>query len=470
MLSRKTLGVAGAAILGSMALLVTNTANATINLEDGMGTVKYAKETLVTELMRDGVKYYVVTNGSNAIDMTGELGFDPGSTDIFVRFDLTNMVFAGAASLGDASLTGATTAHVAGGAVTASKNDNWVVFRANSPTVDDEVVTLAPTALGVMPDQPGSVKIRVYLEVTDALAGNDDDFRMKEVMNAVSVTSGVKATVEAGMNVADVAENFEKFVTGITVGDTTVGEVGTLTIAPAANTLNAADSAQVTAVNVYADTGTSITVTGDFSSAAGQHHQSGDSCVTAADAGGADNLGPNTTGMATLTLATAVAAGGTSVCLLETEDKQIPATPYMVTVKFAKAAPTNPFGAPDFMDELGRFTRNGTTVQIPYMTTYAGYNQRIVLSNRGTTDATYVISFRPEMGVTAMAKDMATGTLMAGSTVTYKSTDLVMLEGGARTAATINLVAEPQNIDVTTVTVNMETRGTDTVVHHSGMM
>ena len=466
MLSRKTLGVAGAAMLGAVAFLGTNTASAVINLEDGMGTVKYAKETLTTggELARDGVKYYTVTGGA-PINMSGELGFDPGGTDLFVRFDLMNMVFGTA--LGDDSLSGATTSHVAGGAVTGSKNDNWVVFRANTPTEADEVVTLAPVTLGVMPDQPGSATMRVYLQVTDALAGNDDYFRMKEVPNAVSVTSGVKVTVTKGTDVADVAESFEKFVDN-TATPAGVGRVGTITITPAAGTLDAADSTQVVATEVYLAAGTMITVTGDFSDAVGQHYTSTDRCVTAR----ADDTNDldSTTGMGMLAVTAAESApGGASVCLLEADDKQIPAAPYMVTVKFAKVAAANAFGAPEFMDELGRFRRNGTTAHIPYMTTYDGYNQRLVLSNRGTTDATYEIEFRPEEGVMATAMDMAMGTLMAGTTVTMKATDLVMLEGGSRTAATINLVAEPENIDVTSVTVNLETRGTDTVVHHSGM-
>ena len=77
--------------------------------------------------------------------------------------------------------------------------------------------------------------------------------------------------------------------------------------------------------------------------------------------------------------------------------------------------------------------------------------------------------FRPEMGVTATAGDMATGTLMPMSTVTLRAMDVVMLEGGSRTAATVTMVAAQEMIDVTSVTVNRETRGTDTVVHHSGM-
>ena len=465
MLSRKTLGVAGAAMLGAIAFLGTNSASATINLEDGMGKVKYAQETLTTagEIMRDGVKYYTVTNGSDALDMSGKLGFDSGTTALFVRFDLMNMVFATTA-LGDASLTGATTSRVAGGVVTGTKNDSWAVFRVTEPTVADEVVTLEPTALGVMVDQPGSAKISVYLEITDALAGNDDYFRMKEVSSAVSVTSGVKVTVTKGMDVADVAESFEMFVPRTSSVADGVGIVGTIAIAHDTSVLNAADSAALAAdATVYADTDTTITVMADFSDAVGQHHASADGCATAG--GDLDS----TTGMVMLTLSEAQAPAGASVCLEEEEDMEIPSDPYMVTVKFAKAAAANAMAAPEFMGELGRFPRNGTTVHIPYMTTYEGYNQRLVLSNRGTMDAAYEIEFRPEDGVTATGTDMAMGTLMGGSTVTMKATDLVMLEGGSRTAATISLVAEPMNIDVTSVIVNKESQDTDTVVHHSGM-
>ena len=116
---------------------------------------------------------------------------------------------------------------------------------------------------------------------------------------------------------------------------------------------------------------------------------------------------------------------------------------------------------------LGMITRNGTTVHIPYMTTYEGYNQRLVLSNRGSADAAYEIEFRPEEGTTATPMEMATGTLMGNTTVTMKATDLVMLEDGSRTAATIILEAQPTNIDVTSVIVNKASQDTDTVVHHS---
>ena len=68
MLSRKPLGVIGAAMLGIMALLMTNAANAVIGLDgDDTGGVIFAQETITSSLEgRDGTTYYVVKGGTGA--------------------------------------------------------------------------------------------------------------------------------------------------------------------------------------------------------------------------------------------------------------------------------------------------------------------------------------------------------------------------------------------------------------------
>ena len=66
-----------------------------------------------------------------------------------------------------------------------------------------------------------------------------------------------------------------------------------------------------------------------------------------------------------------------------------------------------------------------------------------------------------------MTEDME---LNAGQTLTMRSADVVELTGGSRTAATVMIEARPENIDVTSVTVNKESQDSDTVVHHSMSM
>ena len=112
---------------------------------------------------------------------------------------------------------------------------------------------------------------------------------------------------------------------------------------------------------------------------------------------------------------------------------------------------------------MGRITRDGTTVHIPYLTTWEDYNQRIVVSNRGTNPAPYWITFRPEDGVTSTEGMYATGTLDGGSTIVLKATDVVTLEGGTRTAATFVAESPSSQIDVATIMVNLMNGSTDTV-------
>ena len=78
MLSRKTLGVAGAAMLGTLALMATNVANAVIVAggDETHTAVKIAKESFDSTLplnhphQRLEVKYYLVgTNAQNALDL-----------------------------------------------------------------------------------------------------------------------------------------------------------------------------------------------------------------------------------------------------------------------------------------------------------------------------------------------------------------------------------------------------------------
>jgi hypothetical protein len=106
---------------------------------------------------------------------------------------------------------------------------------------------------------------------------------------------------------------------------------------------------------------------------------------------------------------------------------------------------------------LASITRNGATAQVPYLTTNAGLNQKLILVNRGSNDTTYSITFTPEAGVTATAGTKATGTLVKGKTVVLKASDVVTLTGGTRTAATIVALSPAGNIDAATQTVVTDT-------------
>ena len=128
------------------------------------------------------------------------------------------------------------------------------------------------------------------------------------------------------------------------------------------------------------------------------------------------------------------------------------------------------FGPSGGTYELGSIKRNGTTVYIPFLSSFDGYNNRLVLVNRGAPTP-YEITFTTEADVMAMPGMGAKGTLASGTTVmslrpdANGNNDLVMITGGTRTAATFTAEASPGTIDVATTLVNTNNGSTDTVVY-----
>lgn len=112
---------------------------------------------------------------------------------------------------------------------------------------------------------------------------------------------------------------------------------------------------------------------------------------------------------------------------------------------------------------IGNIEQNGATYQLPMVTTFEGYNNRIVIVNRGKRPASYSMTFTTEDDVEATAGSAATGMVGAESAMVVRTMDAVSLEGGARTAATLFIVGAPGNLDVLTQIVNKSDGSTDTL-------
>ena len=217
MLSRKTLGVAGAAILGSAALLTANTANAEINLtpatDEMAGKVMIARETLLMGTANtttvEGVTYHDITNTGNILDIE----FNKGVTStaaVYYRVTLENMVFAAAAT--GAAATGAA-APVAGGA----DGENYIVFSVTGGASTTDL-TVAATTLAVLPDMPGNIKMEVYRDSFDALAQENPVDSLTAMMSeAVTVVDGIseRGTPNPVGVKADVSEDFTQLAGGM---------------------------------------------------------------------------------------------------------------------------------------------------------------------------------------------------------------------------------------------------------------
>ena len=474
----------------------------------------YASETLlttaVTDVMGDSTKYYNVGGtGTLVLSVPGDVGADAGDTYL-VSVTLDGMVFRTAPNLtASTGGVGSLTWSVAtGGAV----GDKAVVFRLTDGGINAAATNINVTASYAVSTGGGSATVTLS---NQTLAGLNvpgiTGTATHGPANVIKVASALKETPTPSNLTASVASSFKKFS-----DDMTVGHVGSIAVGLNDGHRNATDGAGNTPVDGLNDilqTGqttvgttttanSSVSFMGDFSFTSKVFVHGDDDCGAANDGSdatrdndlataetdirvmegeGDDAVITGTTMAVNLdptpddaTDDDAVASVTNYLCIMvqgdDTDDMEAPRIPdtdaytAMASYTALEDAASGPMGLERM---LGMISRDGTTVHIPYMTTYEGYNQRIVISNRSSSDASYEITFRPEAGVTATAMDAAEGMLMANSTVTMKSTDLVELTGSTRTAATIVVEANRNSIDVTSVTVNKESRDTDTVVHHS---
>ena len=148
----------------------------------------------------------------------------------------------------------------------------------------------------------------------------------------------------------------------------------------------------------------------------------------------------------------------------------IPAGSYAATVALS---PANSDAAPVAgvsSAPAGTIVTNGTMVHLAYLTGFDGYNQRVIIANRGTVDADYVLgNILTEGGTMATAGTMATGTVPASSTMVIRVADtadmggLISFDSGrTRASATLSLTAPTSAISVSTTIVNISDGSTDT--------
>lgn len=440
MVSKKILGVAIAAAFSSQAFAVVDL--------DATTPVKpvFAKETFLTgdKSTVSSVDYYTVVGAANILDITSKMGVGMNTSQkMFVRVDVANALFATAPSL--ASLVGGaiSSATIAQG----GSGSSYVVFEvtAGATKVQADTVTVTVPDLKLNSNFTGTAYTFTVYETLTAAVNNGTSLYAKSLAGAVTVASGLKQSLTSTTATADVEAAFKKFTSGATLA-----AAGKIDVSVDAATFNRAGT-----TTVLADIATAgaLKITGDFSlTGAGSAYEM--SASTACTVGTAVTVD---SGKAFATTTFAVAAAKPYLCITipTAADKVIPESAYNAALTYT--AVTNAAFAPAvFSGKMGEVVRNGTTVQVPYLTTFADYNQRLVLVNRGSADVAYSITFTPDVatGATATAGAAATGTLKAGKTTVLKATDVVTIAGSTRTAATVAIVSAAANIDAATTTIN----------------
>ena len=471
MLSRKTLGVAGAAILGSAALLTANTANAVINLTPATGEiagkVMIARETLLMGTAYTttvgGVTYYNIVNDSSILDIQVDRGVRSDAA-VYYRIELENMVFAGA---NQAVLSGegsAAVTAVTGGMAT----DNYIVFSAAGGEAATNNLTVAATALAVLPHAAGSIKMEVFRDSFDALGPTNAVGSLTKMMSgAIEVVDGISERSNSSMSVAEVATEFMQFT-----GDTGTAHIGRLRIGHKTGVTHQLGTAVAGLGDMLNGTlPIEVTFKGDFSVGT----PSLNSGISATDKCDAGNNVPSTVGddgeMMKAKLTPDTQPDGAAnvdwyLCLAVDEDNEMPLPTGAFTATVKYAAIENGMGRAEQTVKIGSIGRNGASAYIPYLTTDDRYNQRIIIVNRGV-EANYIITFSSEDGIMTEAGMDAMGTLAANSTTVMKTSNVVMITGGPphRASGMLSVVGGASDISVATNQTNRMDGSTDTVVY-----
>jgi len=466
MVSKKILAVAIAAAFSSQAFAVIN-----LNDKDDAGSkIAFAKEALLTTQKvtgNDSGTYYKVTDAGAAgiIDVKVKLGTGLANTQKrFIRLELTNAVFTGASALSavvdDTSATLPSTATASTAVVVQGGADKDVYaileLTADGAITQDNIATINVAELGINAALAVGFKASVYETLTAAVNQTaNTSLNTKELTSVITTASGVKVSADNNTVTASVDKSFKEFVTSVDYAN-----LGKLVVSANTDT-KGRTGATVTLADVIVEASSKVKLLGDFS--VGTFAIGTAAATTNATAKDETVITYTSTAKTT---SNDIALNAFNAAPFFTvgvdKDKLIPKQTFNAEITFEKAA-DSAFAPAAQTVAVGTVAHNGTTIQVPYVTTFADYKQRLVLVNRGGADAAYTVTFTPETGVTAAAGTAATGTLKAGKTTIISATDLVTLTGATRTAATVNIVAVSGNIDAATTTVNVSDKSTDTV-------
>ena len=513
MLSMKTLRVA-IVTMGSALLLGSGLAAAQTTIEldaaEPATPLQYAVETLDTDnpVTVAGVRYYALANDGNLnLQVTSSAALD---SNYYVRVGLSaGMIFNTAPKI----TTGGGALSVGGA------SDSVAVFTISKLEVGAAITIDATDALAISNTAPGSysASISVHRDQFDAYDNIGAISSSLVGGSAVIVTtvSGINGAVTANRDsaVADVSDGFLSFTGGVanaSLGSVTVAHSmpATGSVLNAANGLAIAGASGVALINATGvtvglegnlgigawnlvqthDDGTAITDTdtataGDQAPACVASVGSASAPFDPAMPGTASNfaLDADDPNMAT---AAGLAPGTYMLCVtVDTAGPMSNATPipsgeYTATA-YSRATTEVADNAMVAEGVIGRIERNGTTVNIAYLTDSEKYNQRLIIVNRSNRPAEFDLhSFTTEVGSTTTvalsataqaAKDAGLNVIPPNGQVVVRVADILEFTGERkrRVGATLSLNANVDEIQVATTQVNLEDGSTDTVIYAS---
>lgn len=436
-------------LAASIAAAFTFNAHAVVDLADSDTALTIASET-TGALNGDGL--LDITNAGVVADATTLAGFTVSAgTSKYVRIKLNNAEFDAAAALTAAGVANFSATVSQGGA----DGDDEVIFEITSTSNDiaaSDVLTLDVAAYAVSTTADVTVEYNLYETAADAV--NEANSLASQTGALLSVSTGSTGTFATSNDrISTVTSSFLKFQTGVDTAtdalDTVLADLGSVdgTLIVAGSTYTPALAAVVMSDLITATQ--DVVVTGDFSY--GTWELNADAACTAAVTVVAAVIA---TDDASATFPNVGLATEMFLCL-EVDGS---------TETIQKSEYSAELADDEITNDVGEIKYDTTSIEVPYVSTFSGVNQKFFITNYGDTAATYSFEFIEEDGITATNGTEWMGEIPSGEMVTIQASNVVDLANGTRTSAILEIESTDANVAVSTQIVNKDTGGTDTII------
>lgn len=411
----------------------------------------------------------VVTNAGSILDVTFPLGFSiSDGTSKYIRLDLNNAVFETAVTggaLGNFSIANGTFALSQGGA----KGDDFVIVEltataGNNLSQTDEV-TVALDDLNISRSAVSSVTYNLYDSAPEAVSETGSLADESGVLASVESASTGVFTVADSLT-ATIASGFKEFATGPSnVLGTNEGFVGAVDVTEILEgTVYNTNGSPAEPADFFSSDQT-LTISGDFSVGAWELDPvvvaDGDSACDGNGAvaltGGLLNEDEN---LATLPNVDVASNNVWHLCVTVSGNTNNATDDVLNKASFSATLVDD-----ELTGDLGRIIYDTTSFDIPYLTTFSGYNQRIYITNKSSAPFSYSMTFTSEDVADAEGTELASGTVPAGELVVLRADQVVEITGDrSRTAAQLEVEAQSTDVSVAIQNVRGSDGTTDTVI------
>lgn len=357
----------------------TGMAAAVVNLDNGVGLQTYASELITNN---------VTSLNGTALDVTNTLGFGVSDTQTrFIRYTLTNGVFATPVTPGDLTVPGAITVAQGGGT-----GQNFVIFQytAAGNQLETQVVNFAlGTGVGVVvTDKSSGVNLgyQLYESAAAAAAGGTTGLLASRSNLVAGIASGLTFTTTPNTTTAEVANEYKSFNNGVTA---TLAKIGNLTHTATAGVLRPADGLQVTLPDLVA-AGTKVVVTTTANWAPVTNV--GDVYLaTDANCGGVAIAATTRTATTTDIVVNTAPSPGLAICYQANGTTPIDVQAFTIFGDMVPAPNTDTSDRGPLA--LGDFNRNGTILKAAFAetTSASGVSTAVSLTNTGSQPAPFTV-------------------------------------------------------------------------------